>query len=519
MSRRQLGGVQAAFLKRNYSHGRWTLAKETGDKMFPCNPKRHSCSRLDSALRMCFTPFFSFRTPTETTSSALVSARCYQLPRQRSSYQWQPSRRVFLSSSSTSLRRTQNDDNDGINQNAIGTGYSRRNIKNRGSTNTKQSNEDQEVTSFLNHVKESLCERIIPHIQSAQLVSSLSTADDNAKKDSGETIVDPDSRLDTKQSTPAVLLLVAVSGGCDSMGLLHALLDVSDPMTPKTTGSLVTSTTTNNPMRRFTVHENDSSTKDAMDLVCEVHVAHFDHRQRGLESEKDAQLVQETCRQYDLPCHVYHWDDDNDKSHHDKGESFAASMKFSQDKARQWRQSTLGHLLKDLTKSNAENVHSSNQSERDNDDVERAGVILTAHHANDSQETLLLKLLRGVHVQNLSGMETIHCKENSQTFWARPLLDVTKDQIQHYLMQKGYVWREDESNRTNKYLRNRVRNELIPLMEGEVVWCNETGRFLRSPCIVCHTHVLPVLLLLLLSMDQELVGGDTVLQVNRKCYG
>jgi PP-loop family len=91
----------------------------------------------------------------------------------------------------------------------------------------------------------------------------------------------------------------------------------------------------------------------------------------------------------------------------------------------------------------------------------RPGIILTAHHANDSQETLLLKLLRGVHIQNLSGMAPIQQMLDG-TLWGRPLMRITKQQILRYLMAQNYTWRED------KYLRNRVRNELIPLMQGLV---------------------------------------------------
>lgn len=326
--------------------------------------------------------------------------------------------------------------------------------------NIKKHNSEQEVTCFLNHVQESLCERILPHIIQSGQPGRMSTAD--APKDSGDTIVDPNTQ-------PPIVLLVAVSGGCDSMGLLHALLDMTDPVVD-TAGRGICPTPNTIPFRRFLFQ--DSRMKHRYDLVAEVHVAHFDHRQRGRESEQDKQLVQETCRRYDLPCHVYHWGDSDDDDSDDEKDS-VGSIKFSQDKARQWRQSTLAQLLKDLTKGRTDHVPvTTNQRDPSDNVVERPGVILTAHHANDSQETLLLKLLRGVHVQNLSGMDAIHYRETSQTFWARPLLEVTKDQIQDYLTQQGYVWREDESNRTDKYLRNRVRNELIPLMEGAIVWCH-----------------------------------------------
>jgi tRNA(Ile)-lysidine synthase len=97
------------------------------------------------------------------------------------------------------------------------------------------------------------------------------------------------------------------------------------------------------------------------------------------------------------------------------------------------------------------------------------GIIATAHHRNDSTETLLLKLLRGVHVSNLVGMEEVS-RPNDQPLavWARPMLHISKNDMKQFLTSQALEWREDSSNDSSKYKRNRIRNELVPLLEDIV---------------------------------------------------
>lgn len=221
-----------------------------------------------------------------------------------------------------------------------------------------------------------------------------------------------------KDSSGNVLLLVGVSGGCDSIGLLHALVTV---------------------LTR--VKDNDIAFQlpKHADTTFQLHVVHFNHKQRGDASDKDAVFVQELCKDLKLPCHVYEWNSTD-----------AAS--FSQDKARQWRQTTMYDLLQSLTS------------------FEQQGVVLTAHHLNDSEESLVLKMIRGVHLTNLVGMEPIvmGTKEMPSAIIVRPLLNARKTDIVDFLTLNQLEWREDESNASNKYLRNRVRNELIPLLSDMV---------------------------------------------------
>ena len=85
--------------------------------------------------------------------------------------------------------------------------------------------------------------------------------------------------------------------------------------------------------------------------------------------------------------------------------------------------------------------------------------LLTAHHADDSLETFFINLSRGTGVDGLIGIP-----EN--TSWLiRPLLPFAKNEIKTYANKNGLAWREDHSNEDTKYLRNKIRKELIPVLK------------------------------------------------------
>ncbi len=86
--------------------------------------------------------------------------------------------------------------------------------------------------------------------------------------------------------------------------------------------------------------------------------------------------------------------------------------------------------------------------------------IAMAHHADDQAETLLMRLLRGSGMTGLSGMGY----RNSRGY-IRPLLETTRHEIEQYLRERGLSWCEDASNQDTIYLRNRIRHELLPLLE------------------------------------------------------
>ncbi|MBC7962380.1 MAG: tRNA lysidine(34) synthetase TilS [Steroidobacteraceae bacterium] len=89
-----------------------------------------------------------------------------------------------------------------------------------------------------------------------------------------------------------------------------------------------------------------------------------------------------------------------------------------------------------------------------------AAAIVTAHHGDDQAETVLMRLLRGSGMTGLSGMPY-----RNRRGCVRPLLDVSRAQIEQYLAERGLDWREDASNLDTSFLRNRIRHELLPLLE------------------------------------------------------
>ncbi len=89
-----------------------------------------------------------------------------------------------------------------------------------------------------------------------------------------------------------------------------------------------------------------------------------------------------------------------------------------------------------------------------------ADVRMTAHHKNDSVESVLLHLVRGVGLDGLCGISP-----KREDGICRPLLPFTKPEIEAYLKENGCTWCEDASNFSSVYTRNKIRNEILPLLE------------------------------------------------------
>lgn len=89
-----------------------------------------------------------------------------------------------------------------------------------------------------------------------------------------------------------------------------------------------------------------------------------------------------------------------------------------------------------------------------------AAAVVLAHHADDQAETVLMRLLRGSGMTGLSGMAYRNARD-----YIRPLLEISRTEIEQYLLRRGLAWCEDASNSDTAYLRNRIRHELLPLLE------------------------------------------------------
>ncbi len=98
--------------------------------------------------------------------------------------------------------------------------------------------------------------------------------------------------------------------------------------------------------------------------------------------------------------------------------------------------------------------------------------IAVAHTANDQAETVLMNLIRGSGLRGLAGMQAVRplLLQNEPVPGVRvvrPLLDVTRSEIMHYLGEHEIPWREDPSNQDRTFVRNRIRHEILPLL-GEI---------------------------------------------------
>jgi len=187
-------------------------------------------------------------------------------------------------------------------------------------------------------------------------------------------------------------LVVAVSGGADSMVLLHALVRL---------------------MPRLGVR---------------LHVAHIHHGLRGRSAERDAALVSTEAGRYGVPVSV---------------ERLAAESRGRGTSVQVWARDARYARLEVIRKRN------------------RAAWILTAHTQNDQAETLLLNLLRGTGPRGLAGIPPVRERI------LRPLLTVSRAAIEAYATAHGVPFREDPSNRSLAYRRNRIRRELLPLLARE----------------------------------------------------
>ncbi len=103
-------------------------------------------------------------------------------------------------------------------------------------------------------------------------------------------------------------------------------------------------------------------------------------------------------------------------------------------------------------------------------------VILTGHHLDDQAETFMLRLMRGSGVDGLASMSSI--RPLNKGFLARPLLNVTKEEIYDYALKEKLSWVEDESNKSSDYDRNFIRNEVLPLLKTR--WGKASHSIARS---------------------------------------
>ncbi len=136
------------------------------------------------------------------------------------------------------------------------------------------------------------------------------------------------------------------------------------------------------------------------------------------ESAGEVVFVKEFSESLGIPCHTAQW------NNNEKVKNVKAGL---QSNARDWR------------------MHEASQIA----DKVGAAAVLVAHHQDDNDETMMLKILRGVHLTEIRGMKWVsECTVNPSHHFKvmRPFLDTPKDVLKVYLKEKGLSWVEDASN-------------------------------------------------------------------------
>lgn len=196
------------------------------------------------------------------------------------------------------------------------------------------------------------------------------------------------------------------------------------------------------------------------ELLQEAHVdfsvAHCNFQLRGRDSDDDQEFVKELAESHNLEVHTKKFDTEDYAKEHGLSVQIAArELRY------QWFDELLG-----LT-----------QSE----------FLITAHHADDNLETFLINLSRGSGLKGLTGIP-----ERNERI-RRPLLVFPKEEIQAFAIEKELIWREDRSNVQNKYLRNRIRNELVPLMKetlpGILTGFGRTLNYLKESQVILNDRL------------------------------
>lgn len=162
----------------------------------------------------------------------------------------------------------------------------------------------------------------------------------------------------------------------------------------------------------------------------QIVVAHVNHQLRTISDEEE-QYVKTFCDEHDLKLEISHW---NIAEHPQNGVEEAA-RKFRYD-----------FFLRVLKKYHGD-------------------VLITAHHENDQSETVLMRLIRGTFINHLSGIKSVRDFHGYQL--VRPLLHFKKNELKQYALDNAIKWYEDETNQDLAITRNRMRHQLIPLIEKE----------------------------------------------------
>lgn len=230
-------------------------------------------------------------------------------------------------------------------------------------------------------------------------------------------------------------IVIAVSGGADSTALLDAIAQLR---------SGVSATTDTSNCQPLTI------------------VAHYNHQLRGDDSNADETFVRTIASNRNLPVCIGRADESRD--------SFGPTDMLLP---------TWGHQAPRIDRRTSEPASRSSSSPSPTNEAAlrrsryaflksvahefNAAWIVTAHHANDTIETFLHNLLRGSGPRGLRGIPLVR-RLDERTTLVRPFRNATRAIIDAYISQRGLAFRTDHTNAESTYTRNRIRNQLLPML-------------------------------------------------------
>jgi tRNA(Ile)-lysidine synthase len=159
-----------------------------------------------------------------------------------------------------------------------------------------------------------------------------------------------------------------------------------------------------------------------------LHVVHLNHELRGPAAEADAEFVRGLSASLGLPCHLAR-----------RSEIEAGELALPTNPSARYRSLRLSLFRRVVAQ-------------------EKLNGVMLAHHRDDVAETVLHRLLRGSGYSGLTGMSAVSVIDGLTI--ARPLLNVGREALRAMLKARNQTWREDASNDSDDYLRNRLRRIL-----------------------------------------------------------
>lgn len=238
-------------------------------------------------------------------------------------------------------------------------------------------------------------------------------------------------------------VVLGVSGGADSMCLLYIFLKL---------------------LKEFQL---------------KLYVVHVNHMLRGNEADKDEQYVVDTCKRFNLPCHVIKRD----------MEAYAKRRHLSPEEAgREIRYQAFEEIKQKY----------------------QCDVIAVAHNSNDCAETMIFQLARG---SGLTGLSSIPCKRGDII---RPLLTCTRREIEQYLEAYKIAYRTDATNLLEDYTRNKIRLQVLPYLEeninkNSIAHIANASFMLREVTEYMDRQIEYIL-------DRDVIKAEGIYQINRNTF-